>query len=336
MAAIAMLFVGLIALADLPGASQMAVVAAYFALTAIAVWVAPSFLLDPCRFVVTDRRVIWKRGRIRRSIDRHAITYARIAWNRRAPTLGHLELVRAVPFGPLSRKQRLVFHDLKAPDEVLAIVRGAEPSRNGGDATTPLTDRLDPGEEVLWGACPEGLSIDWRHVSTTLLGLAVLFVGLPAGMRSAVVLAELEEAGLPTSSGIWVLLFTVIALTAMLLLALGLGLAWHGIVRARAMGHDTEYVLTDRRLLIRRGLTELSLDRGRIVDVAETPGWRGLTNLHLVLDGPDARALADSGALRVIAPSRDSVPPVLYDLRDPAGLRTLLVGRSSRPSLRPA
>ena len=106
-----------------------------------------------------------------------------LAWNRRAPTLGHLELVRAVPFGPLSRKQRLVFHDLKAPDEVLAIVRGAEPSRNGGDATTPLTDRLDPGEEVLWGACPEGLSIDWRHVSTTLLGLAVLFVGLPAGMR---------------------------------------------------------------------------------------------------------------------------------------------------------
>jgi len=27
------------------------------------------------------------------------------------------------------------------------------------------------------------------------------------------------------------------------------------------------------------------------------------------------------------------VPPVLYDLRDPAGLRTLLLGRASRPSL---
>ena len=52
-------------------------------------------------------------------------------------------------------------------------------------------------------------------------------------------------------------------------------------------------------------------------------------------DGPEAKALADSGALRVIAPSRDSVPPVLYDLRDPAGLRTLLIGRASRPSLNP-
>jgi hypothetical protein len=80
-------------------------------------------------------------------------------------------------------------------------------------------------------------------------------------------------------------------------------------------------------------MTELSLDRGRIGDVAETTGWRGLTTLYLVLDGPDARALADSGALKVIAPSRDSVPPVLYELRDPADLRSLLSGRTSRPSV---
>ncbi|HEY8428995.1 MAG TPA: hypothetical protein VIL20_11500, partial [Sandaracinaceae bacterium] len=55
--------------------------------------------------------------------------------------------------------------------------------------------------------------------------------------------------------------------------------------------------------------------------------------LYLVLDGPDARALADSGALRTIAPSRDSVPPVLYELRDPGRLRSLLTGRPSRPSV---
>src|SRR5690606_28219141 len=189
--AIAALFAGLLALVELPGVTQMGLVAAYFAMTALAVWVAPSFLFDPCRFVITDRRVLWKRGRLRRSIDRYAITYARIAWNPRVPTIGHLELVRAVPFGPLSRKQRLVFPYLPAPDAVLAIVRGAEPSAHAGDATTALTDRLGPGEEVLWGAGPEGLSVDWRHVITTLLGLAVLFVVLPAGLRSAVVLGEL-------------------------------------------------------------------------------------------------------------------------------------------------
>lgn len=331
-AAIIAIFAGLLELVGLPGAAQLAIVAGYFVLTAVAILIAPSFLLDPCHFVVTDRRVLWKRGRIRRSIDRHAITYARIAWNPSVPTVGHLELVRAVPFGPLARKQRLVFHDLRAPDAVLAIIRGVEASENAGDATTPLTDRLDPGEEVLWGGCPEGLSVDWRHIATTLLGLVVLFVGLPMGLRSAVVLAELEEAGLPTGSWTWALFVVAIALTATLLLSIGIGLAWHGILRARAMGHDTEYVLTDRRLLIRRGRTELSLDRARIVDVAETPGWRGLTNLHLVLDGPDARALADSGALRLIAPSRDAVPPVLYDLRDPAIVRVLLLGRGDGPA----
>lgn len=332
-ATIAGLFSGLLVLAELPGAMQVAMLGVYLMLTAGAVWLAPSFLLDSCRFVVTDRRVLWKRGRIRRSIDRHAITFARIRWHRSVPTVGHLELVRAVPFGPLARRQRLVLHDLQAPDEVLAIVRGAEPGVHLGDHTTPLTDRLDPGEEVVWGAAPEGLGIGWRDVLTSLGGIAVLFVGLPTGLRSAVVLAELEKLGLPLNSGTWMLLFAAMALTATLILAVGLGLSWHGIWRARAMGRDTEYVLTDRRLLIRRGRTELSLDRGCIVDVAETPGWRGLTNLYLVLDGPEARALADSGALSVVAPSRDGVPPVLYELRDAAGLRSLLSRRDSGPTL---
>ncbi|HJL18051.1 MAG TPA: hypothetical protein RMH99_20475 [Sandaracinaceae bacterium LLY-WYZ-13_1] len=332
-ATIAGLFSALLVRVELPGATQVAMIGLYLTLTAAAVWFAPSFLLDPCRFVVTDRRVLWKRGKIRRSIDRHAITYARIRWHRSVPTVGHLELVRAVPFGPLARKQRLLLHDLKAPDEVLAIIRGADPCAHGGDHTTPLTDRLDPGEEVVWGAAPEGPGIDWRDVATTLGGVLVLVVGLPTGLRSAVVLAELEELGLPVVSGTWFLLFAAMALTATLILAVGIGLVWHGVWRARAMGHDTEYVLTDRRLMIRRGRTELSLDRGRIVDVAETPGWRGLTNLYLVLDGPEARALADSGALSVVAPSRDGVPPVLYELRDPGDLRSLLSRRDSRPSL---
>lgn len=332
LASITWLFAGLLSAVELAGAPQLAMLGGYLALSAGAVWLAPSFLRDRCRFVITDRRVFWTRGRIQRSIDHRALTYTRIVWHRSVPTVGHLELVRAVPFGPLSRKQRLVLHDLSAPDEVLAIIRGVEANPHAGDHTTPLTDRLDPGEQVLWGASPEGPGVDWRHVGTTLLGLGVLFIGLPFGLRSAVVLMELEELGLPTGSGIWILLFGAMALTATVILAVGVGLAWHGILRARAMGHDTEYILTDLRLLIRRGRTELSLDRSRIVDVAPTPGWRGLTNLYLVLDGPEARALADSGALSVIAPSRDGVPPVLYELRDPNDLCALLLGRSSRPS----
>lgn len=332
-AAILGLFVGLVVIAELPGGRQLAFSAGYLALSAVVLWVAPSFLLDPCRFVVTDQRILWKRGRLRRSMDRHAITYARIRWHPDRPTVGDLELVRAVPFGPLARAQRLLLHDVRAPDAVLAVVRGVEPSLHAGDGSVALTDRLGPDEEVLWGAGPEGWLIDWRHVGTTLIGLMVLGVGLPTGLRSAAVLGALEERGLPMGSWTWVLLFGAIALTAALLLAVGLGLAWHGILRARAMGQDTEYVLTASRLLIRRGRTELSIDRGRIVDVAERSGGRGVTNLHLVLDGPDARALATSGALQPIPPSRDSVPPVLYELRDPSSVRSLLVPRSSRPSV---
>lgn len=332
-AAICGLFGGLLELTGLPGGSQVAFVCAYLVLTAVAVAIAPSVLYGASRFVVTDRRVMWKRGKIRRSIDRHGITFARIHWNRALPTVGDLELVRAVPFGPLARQQRVVLHDVEAPDAVLAVIRGAEASPHAGDHTTPLTDRLDPGEEVIWGASPEGLGVDWRDVLTTLFGLAVLFVGLPAGVRTAAVLADLEQHGLPMQSGTWILLFVAMALTATLILSVGVGLTWHGILRARAMGKDTEYVLTDRRVLIRRGRTELSIARQRVVDVAETRGWRGHTNLYLVLDGPEARALADSGALSVIAPSRDAMMPVLFDLEDAGDLRTLLGSRPSRPSL---
>lgn len=327
------LFAGLLAQTGLPGASQVGFVCAYLVLTAIAIAVAPGILYGSSRFVVTDRRVMWKRGKIRRSIDRHGITFGRIRWNRAIPTVGDLELVRAVPFGPLARQQRVVLHDVESPDAVLAIIRGEEASPHAGDHTTPLTDRLDPGEEVVWGASPEGLGVDWRDVLTTLFGLGVLFVGLPAGVRTAAILADLEEHGLPMQSSTWLLLFVAMALTATLILAIGVGLTWHGILRARAMGRDTEYVLTDRRVLIRRGRTELSIARQRVVDVAETRGWRGLTTLYLVLDGPEARALADSGALSVIAPSRDAVMPVLFDLEDARDLRNMLGQRTSRPSL---
>ena len=94
-------------------------------------------------------------------------------------------------------------------------------------------------------------------------------------------------------------------------------------------------MLTDERLLIRRGRTELSLDRRRIVDSAESSGWLGVRHLHLILDAPEARALAMSGAMQTVGPSRDLVPPVLYGLhdRDTERVRNLLLQtkRTSRP-----
>jgi hypothetical protein len=59
----------------------------------------------------------------------------------------------------------------------------------------------------------------------------------------------------------WLLLFLATTLSWGVIASVGIWLLWHGILRARAMGRDTEYVVTNRRVLIRRGRTELSLDR---------------------------------------------------------------------------
>ena len=55
---------------------------------------------------------------------------------------------------------------------------------------------------------------------------------------------------------------------------MGAWLIWRGFIFARTMSRETEYLLTSRRVLIRRGRTELSLDRQAIVDVAVVPVGR--------------------------------------------------------------
>jgi len=326
------LFAGLLHVAQIPGAQQVATTAALAALFGVSVTIAPRYLLDPCEYLVTDRRVLWRRGRFKRSIDRAGITYARIRWHRGAPGIGHLELVRAVPFGPLARRQRLVFHDVRAPDAVFALIRGAEEPEHAGDNDVSLIERLDPGEEVVWGGHPEGWLIGWREVATSLVGAGAVALAIHYGYVALGVLLGLEDVGLAVRSWTWVLLFLAVVTTWCVIMAIGVGLAWHGLWRSRALGRETEYLLTDARLLIRRGRTELSVDRRRIVDLADTRAARGLHHVFLVLDAPESRALADSGALGKLTPARDAVPPVLYELRDVQALRDLILGGGGRPS----
>jgi len=92
------------------------------------------------------------------------------------------------------------------------------------------------------------------------------------------------------------------------------------------MGLETEYLLTDRRLLVRRGRVELSVERSRIVDVVARKAARQLHHLFLVLDTPGSRALSDSGALGQLIPSREALLPVLYEVTDAANIRRLILG----------
>jgi hypothetical protein len=329
---IAVLFTVLLAVADLPGWQQSAIVVCYSIVLGVGSLLAPRYVLDPCEFVVTDRRVIWRRGRSTRSVERDAISFARIHWHRSVPGVGHLELVRAVPFGPLARSQRVMFHDVRAPDAVLALARDGVLSDRESDSSIPLAERLDLGENVLWGAGPEGSLLGVRDLATAALGVAIVVVAVVYAGAAGSVLLGLEAVGLAPGSLVWTLLFLALAATFFLLTVVGGVLVWWGIVRARAEGRDTEYLVTDRRVLIRRGRTELSLDRGRVFDIASRPGLFGVTHAFFILDGKEARALGDSGALTGLLPARDGVPPVFYELRDVDALRDLLLGRVSRPS----
>lgn len=335
LAVIAALFAGLVAVSGLPAVKPTMFVAFNLFAAAVAIRLIPRYSLDPCVFGISDRRVFWQRRGHTRVIERNTITFARIHWHRTVPGLGTLELVRSVPFGPLSRQHRVVLHDVASPDLLLSLIRDAEPSEFAGYADVRLTDRLDRDERVLWGASPEGFLLGTRELSTAALGLLALIGGGIYGYRTGGVLIGLEALGLPVWSWTWLLLFSVIAVTLAVIGATGASLLWIGLWGARAAGHATEYVLTEKRLLIRRGLTELSVDRKRIFDLADVPTFGGSHHLFLILDGPQGRALSDSGALSSLPPARSVVEPVLYDVSDVEPLRRLLFRTSAPQVTRP-
>ncbi len=334
LASVVALFAGLLHVAGVPAVFATASLAAYLALTALSFQLAPRYLLDTCQFVVTDRHVIWKRAQHRRVLERRAITYARITWHPSEPGVGTLELVRAAPFGPLARRQSLVLHDIEAPDRVLACIRDQEPAEFAGYGDVQLTDPLDKGERVLWGASPLGLRMGSAGLLTAALGALVTFAGLAYAWRTGAILLALEHVGLPVRSWTWVMFFLAILLSGALIVGVGALLLWKGSLGARAEGGRTEYILTDSRVLIPRGRIELSVERGRIVDVAEERSQGDLGNLYLILDGPHARAPDASGALSLLPRPRATVPPVLFEVRDIEEFRRLLFAKE-RPRTRP-
>src|SRR5262249_13478556 len=70
---------------------------------ALAAWRLPLWFRSSARYVITEKHVIWQRGRLRRTIDRDAISYAVIRWNPGVPGVGDLALERVVPTGALKR-----------------------------------------------------------------------------------------------------------------------------------------------------------------------------------------------------------------------------------------
>jgi hypothetical protein len=272
----------------------MVLFAGWCATLGLGAWRVPLWWRGQVEYLVTEKHVIWRRGRLRRSIEIRAISYALVRWNSRYPTLGDLVIIRAVPTGALRRTLSLTLHDVDAPDRLWAIIRSVEPSASLGNGDLPLAQRLDPGERVLWSGSPQASAWTTRRGATAAFGAALTLLFVRSLARSVPSLLRVVRLhAMPP----WLAAVLVggAALGMLLLLAVAAGVAYAAVERPVRLSHATRYFVTSTRVLIRRDNEELSLDRDRIAYVIDAP-WKKLHDVFLVLDGPQARALAPSNA----------------------------------------
>lgn len=294
----------------------------------IAVLTVPRMLLERARYVVTEQHVIVHFGPLRRSIQRSAVSFARIFWHADQPDTGDLELVRAVPTGALRRRLLLRLPGIAAPDRVWAIVRGAEDVAPLGHAEMPIGQRLDRGERVIWSARPrQTLRFYLPHGQRQWLLMAtsgfLIVIGAEMISRGFSTLAKVARGGLPYLSPSFVALAAGIFLAVALVLVVGGYIAYDTVIRPGKLVESTRYLITDKRVLIQRGVEELHLDRSKIVDVIDAPAGDGLRNVFMVLDGPQARSLAASGAFGELSRS-PHLRPVFEAVEDAEGARRVL------------
>lgn len=304
--------------------------AGWLACLSIAVYVGPGWWRREIEIVLTSRHVIWRRGRLKRSIERRAISFARIHWHPGVAGVGDLELVRAVPTGALRRTLSITLPDLEAPDAVWAQIRGVDASPVLGDRIRPLGQRLDPEERVLWTAQPVSVhSWDVQRLGTLGIAVVAMLSGLRALFGGVHALRVLHGAGMHTWSAAFGAMVLAVTISVAAVLITGVVAGYHALLRPRRLDHATRYVVTDRRVLIQRGSVELHLDRDRIVDVIDAPQDRGLHDLFIVLGGKNAHAHALAGAFgeKVVGAVNGDLLPVFRSVHDSDTVRAILAER---------
>ncbi|HEU4535678.1 MAG TPA: hypothetical protein VFS00_16235, partial [Polyangiaceae bacterium] len=283
--------------------------------------------------LITDRRVVWKRGAFARSIERAGISFARIHWHP-SRRLGDLTLVRDVPTGALGRRLTLTLRGIERPDLVWDFLRARDPSLPppsgaADDAgSRPPAQRFDADERVVWSERPR---TSWRRfLPRTSRDRAACLLGLVAfGTLGRIVVAYVPAVRKVLAGGVdpyslgFLALLVAMASSAALLLGLGAALVWSAVVRPGLLLHSTRYWITDRRVVIAQGHEELQLDRSRIVDVIDAPasGADDGRDLFLILDGPRARAVSLQGAFGEGSGGPRELRPVLRNVLDHDAVR---------------
>lgn len=305
--------------------SRLVFLAGWCASFALALHRVPQWWHEGAEFLVTDRRVIWKRGRFVRSIEREGITFARIHWYADGSGVGDLELVRDVPLGALRRTLTIELRGVDRPDRLWDVIRGVEVRAD--DERRPTGQRLEEGERVLWFDRPRAT---WRRfvpestkgiATATLAGFVTL--AMIRGVVGFVPASRLVlSTGIAPSSIGFLALVASVALTTTLLGGIAGALVWSSVLAPAFRRRDTRYFVTDRRIVIEQGDEELQMDRARVVDVIEAASRQSGRDLYLVLDGRGARAMGMSGAFDE-APG-DVLRPVFRGIDDPESVRRIL------------
>lgn len=300
-AATAVCFAFAIALALGASPAPQLLFAAWTTVLGAACLYVPRWWLSNVEYVLTEGHVIWRRGPFRRIISRRGINYARIFWLPDDPHVGDIELVRAVPTGVMRRRLLVRLHGLAAPDRVLAMLRGQESHSESNAGNRSMSQRLEDGERVLWSARPR---TSWRRFipqgksrwQITTIALLLLVAAVVLALQLGRQLSHLLQHGLLDHPTALIALVLGELLAGVLVVGVASYMIYSSVVLPARQLQRTQYLITNRRVLIQRPHEELHLDRRQIVDVIETPTGRGFRDVFLVLDGPRARALELSGA----------------------------------------
>lgn len=301
--------------------------AAWCSLFGVFVLQAPKIWLAGVQYIVTERHVVMQRGPFRRTIERRAISFARIRWSTKTQGVGDIDLVRAVPTGALRRRLLLQLSGVVAPDRVWSIIRGVESPIGVPNGDRPLAQRLDAGEHVIWSAQPKRTAKAYlprgrREVSVLALSAVLFYTFVAMIVRAVPNVGRLVQAGI--QSGPLLALLVGQGIAALLILGSAAYFLHQGLIAPAKNLQHARYLITDRRVLIQRGREELHLDRERIVDVIPARTTAGLTDVFLVLDGPRARALAISGAFGE-ADAGTQLSPVLEQVEDAESVSRILL-----------
>jgi len=107
-------------------------------------------------------------------------------------------------------------------------------------------------------------SLDYasRIVGGVITGIGFLGAG-------AILHTRVHIVGLTTAAGLWVA--AGVGLAILLVFGIASYIVWDTLLRPAFLTKETRYLITNKRVLIQRGVEELHVDRDKIVDVISKP-----------------------------------------------------------------